>query len=179
MSVGDSAGYNNGYGNVSDAFHKEWKDACMKSDHPNTLVCPDKGVLKIEDEEYKDVAKDIKDLEKAAKYEIKLTIVQVQLMKYVLFYRRMKGRKEKRPKSKKGVKSGNQAGKNAGQTRQRFVRKRKKCKRGQNCKKKKIGKWKRKRKRRKGKKRTVGAIADMIVRNKRKIWNRINKMAKG
>ena len=74
MSVGDSAGYNNGYENVSDAFHKEWKDACMKSDHPNTLVCPDKGVLKIEDEEYKDVVKDIKDLEKAAKYEIKLTI---------------------------------------------------------------------------------------------------------
>ena len=74
MSVGDSAGYNNGYENVSDAFHIEWKDACMKSDHPNTLVCPDKGVLKIEDEEYKDVAKDIKDLAKAAKYDIKLTI---------------------------------------------------------------------------------------------------------
>ena len=65
ISVGDSAHKNN-----ADAFHKEWKDVCMKSDHPNTLVCPDKGVLKIEDEEYKDVAKDVKDLAKAAKYEI-------------------------------------------------------------------------------------------------------------
>ena len=172
MSVGDSAGYNNGYGKVSDAFHKEWKDACMKSDHPNTLVCPDKGVLKIEDEEYKDVAKDVKDLAKAAKYEINWTTHNC-----ASFYFRMKGRKKKKPRSKKGVQSGNQAGNNAGQTRPRFVRKRKKCKRNKNCKKKnRKGTWKKKR--RKG---NMMALAKAIsAKNRKKYkWIKINKMAKG
>ena len=98
----------------------------------------------------------------------------------MLFYRRMKGRKEKKPKTaNKGGKQYNARTKSVKETRQRFVRKRKKCKRGKNCRKKKNGKWKKKR--RKGKKRkklsngarpkgTTGwqnRVADIIVKNRK------------
>ena len=47
-------------GDFTEAFQREWKDECMKSDHPNVPICPEKGVLRTES---RDAEQDVQDLE--------------------------------------------------------------------------------------------------------------------
>ena len=50
-------------GDFTEAFQREWKDECMKSDHPNVPICPEKGVLRTES---RDAEQDVQDLEIAS-----------------------------------------------------------------------------------------------------------------
>ena len=47
-------------GDFTEAFQREWTEECMKSDHPNVPICPEKGVLRTES---RDAEQDVQDLE--------------------------------------------------------------------------------------------------------------------